>query len=470
MTPELIQAITILQYNAQELELYVEQQLQENPLLDVDEPKPDASAAADADDYEEKTYEDKRGEKVRGEEDFDWSEYLNEREYDDISYKNFGMRPVPDDDGFLPDRPAAEDRSLSEHLMSQLSLACISERKRRIGEYVIESLDRNGYLTQSADEIAETLGEDPARIRRVIAFIQTFDPLGIAAADLGESLILQINGMADMDLDDNDRQVAAAIIENHLDDLAANRISVIARAVKRSVSDVQRIADAIRMLEPKPGRHFSDDDTRYILPDIIVEKDEGGYTVSLNEVSSPRLYVSPYYRQVLACEKKDSDTAKFLTGRLNSALWLIKSIEQRNQTIYNVVKAIVEHQVAFFDKGEKQLRPLTLKKIADAVGVHESTVSRSVNGKYMQTPQGIYELKYFFKSGVKDGSLEGVSSGGVKALIREMIAAEDVSSPLSDQQITDALASRAIDISRRTVAKYREEAGIPSSSGRRRYK
>ncbi|MDR1068791.1 MAG: RNA polymerase factor sigma-54, partial [Clostridiales Family XIII bacterium] len=379
MTPELIQAITILQYNAQELELYVEQQVQENPLLDVDEPKPDAGAAAEADEYEEKTYEDKRGEKVRGEEDFDWSEYLNEREYDDISYKNFGMRPVPENgDGFLSDRPAAENRSLSEHLMSQLSLACISERKKKIGEYVIESLDRNGYLTQTAGEIAETLAEDPARVSKVIAFIQTFDPLGVAAADLKESLILQINSMADGYMNDDDRRVAEAIIADHLDDLAANRISVIAKSVKRSVSDVQRIADAIRLLEPKPGRHFSDDDTRYILPDIIVEKDADGYTVSLNEISSPRLYVSPYYRQVLACEEKDSETAKFLTGRLNSALWLIKSIEQRNQTIYNVVKAIVEHQVAFFDKGEKQLRPLTLKKIADAVGVHESTVSRSV--------------------------------------------------------------------------------------------
>jgi RNA polymerase sigma-54 factor len=467
MTPELIQAIRILQYNTQELEIYVEEQLQENPLLDSELPGDDI-ALNDAYASEiDGNFEDKRAEKPRGDDDFDWGEYLNQREYDDISYKHFGFRYVNDDAVEPYERASRGDESLAEHLLAQLKVADISDRKKRIGEYIIESLDGNGYLTQREDEIAEVLDEDSARVRKVIAFIQTFDPIGVAAGSLCESLLLQLAALTNVD--ESDAETAENIIRYHLKDLAANRMREIAKAVRRPLADVQRISDIIRTLEPKPGRMFGGADTKYIMPDVIVEKDSGGYSVSLNAVSSPSLYVSPYYRRVLASEEKDSETAKFLSGRLNSALWLIKSIEQRNQTIYNVVKAVVECQEAFFDGGEKYLKPLTLKKIADALGIHESTVSRSVNGKYMQTPRGIYEIRYFFTSGVKDGSPEGVSSGGIKALIRELIKAEDAASPISDQTIADKLAERGIAISRRTVAKYREEAGIPSSSGRRRY-
>jgi RNA polymerase sigma-54 factor len=409
-----------------------------------------------------------RGEKMRGDDDFDWSEYLNERGIDDISYKHFGSMPAPADaDGSEYERASDEGESLANHLLEQLEFADISDRKRRIGEYIIESLDENGYLPAGADEVADQLSEDPERVRKVLAFIQTFDPAGVAAANLAESLLLQIKNIPD--IGEADVAIAECIITNHLSDLAANRMREIARCVRRSVNDVQRVADIIRRLDPKPGRRFGGGRPQYIMPDVIVERDGDGYAASLNQVTSPQLYVSPYYRHVLANEEKNSDTFRFLSERLNSALWLIKSIEQRNQTIYNVVKAIVDYQDAFFRGGEKYLKPLTLKKIADAVGVHESTVSRTVNGKYMQTPRGVYELKYFFKSGIKSEGSGGISSGGIKALIREMIAGEDLSAPLSDQAIADSLVRRGIDISRRTVAKYREDAGIPSSSGRRRY-
>jgi RNA polymerase sigma-54 factor len=467
MTPELIQAIRILQYNTQELEVYIEEQLQENPLLDSELPEVDVARNDARAGEEDGIFEDNRAEKPRGDDDFDWGEYLNQREYDDISYKHFGFRYVNGDAAEPYERASREDESLAEHLLTQLEVADISDRKKRIGEYIIESLDENGYLTQDADEIAEALCEDSARVRKVIAFIQTFDPTGVAAADLCESLLLQLAALPG--INNADAETAGNIIRYYLGDLAANRMREISKAVRRPLADVQRIADIIRTLEPKPGRRFGGFDTRYIMPDVIVEKDADGYSVSLNAASSPSLYVSPYYRQVLASEEKDSETAKFLSGRLNSALWLIKSIEQRNQTIYNVVKAVVDSQAAFFDGGEKYLKPLTLRKIADALGIHESTVSRSVNGKYMQTPRGTYEIRYFFTSGVKDGSPEGVSSGGIKALIRELIAGENEASPLSDQCIADKLSERGIAISRRTVAKYREEAGIPSSSGRRRY-
>ncbi|MDR2611066.1 MAG: RNA polymerase factor sigma-54 [Clostridiales Family XIII bacterium] len=465
VTPELIQAIKILQYNAQELDTFTREQLQENPLLEIEPPEDEERQ----DDIPEVNgVPETRGEKVRGDEDFDWSEYLNERGIDDISYKHFGSVPVPaDSEGLEYERAPDESESLANHLLRQLDLADISDRKRRIGEYIIESLDENGYLAPDEDEIAELLSEDPARVRKVLSFIQTFDPPGIAAANLAESLLLQIRSMPD--IDEADAAAAECMVTKHLSDLAANRMREIARCVKRPVADVQRIADMIRELDPKPGRRYGGGQPQYIIPDVIVERDGDGYTVSLNAITSPQLYVSPYYREVLACEEKGSETSKFLSERLNSALWLIKSIEQRNQTIYNVVRAIVNHQAAFMDGGEKYLKPLTLKKIADAVGVHESTVSRTVNGKYMQTPRGIYELKYFFGSGVRSESPDGVSSGGIKALIKEMIADEDVSSPLSDQDIADSLVERGIDISRRTVAKYREDAGIPSSSGRRRY-
>ncbi|MDR2156910.1 MAG: RNA polymerase factor sigma-54 [Clostridiales Family XIII bacterium] len=464
MTPELIQAIQILQYNTQELDAYVEEQLLANPILEL--------APADAS-PEEKSDEAAEGEdgtrvaaKDKAKEDFDWSEYLKEREYDDISYRQIEASGASSWDGneYTFEQFTSKEITLSEHLMFQLQFTDLSGGRRQIGKYIIESLDRNGSLTQTAEEIAAQLKVPAEKVKHVIGVIQTFEPTGVCASDLRECLLIQLDALG---IDDPKIRV---IVDEYLEDLAANRLGHIAKAVGVSVHEVQNIADVIKGLEPKPGRPFSSGtDTKYIVPDVIVEKTNGEYVVTVNETGIPKLLISPYYRKILSSADKDSGISQFLAGRLNSALWLIKSIEQRSQTIYNVVSAVVNHQVHFFEHGEKHLKPLTLKKIADDIGIHESTVSRSISGKYMQTPRGVFEIKYFFTSGVSDGSAEGMASGSIKALIREIVAAEDPASPLSDQSITEKLRARGIEISRRTIVKYRDEMGILSSSKRRRY-
>ena len=255
-----------------------------------------------------------------------------------------------------------------------------------------------------------------------------------------------------------------------LEDLAENRISQIAKTLGIRNQDVQAIADKIRSLEPKPGRLYdSDENIKYIVPDVFVEKIDGEYVVTTNDTSMPRLMVSSYYNKLSAEAANDEELNKYLNNRFNAAVWLIKSIEQRKQTIYNVATAIVRYQQDFFDYGEKHLKPLTLKQIAEEIGIHESTVSRSINGKYMQSPRGVFELKYFFTSGVASGDGTGVSSNSVKSFIKEIIDGEDPKKPYSDQEMADILKAKGIDISRRTVAKYREGMHILSSSKRRRF-
>lgn len=267
-----------------------------------------------------------------------------------------------------------------------------------------------------------------------------------------------------------DKPEAHLIIENHLEDIAENRLCNIAKALGISVKEVQDISDEIKSLEPKPGRQFgSSSDNRYIVPDVTVEKVGDEYVIIVNDSTAPRLNISPYYQKMLREADKDSNISKFLSSRLNSALWLIRSIEQRRQTIYNVVKAVVNYQRDFLDHGPKHLKTLTLKQIADELGIHESTVSRSINGKYMQTPRGLFEIKYFFTSGVTGQDGSSIASESIKTIIREMIENEDPKSPLSDQAIADSMEECGIEISRRTIAKYRDEMSIPSSTKRKRF-
>ena len=257
-----------------------------------------------------------------------------------------------------------------------------------------------------------------------------------------------------------------------LEEVANNKISLIARRVGMKPAEAQETVDLIRKLEPKPGRRFAarGESTRYIIPDIICEKVDGEYTVRVNDHNVPMLMVSSYYKKLSTQAKEDQELDKYLSERFNSATWLIRSIEQRKQTIFQVAAAIVHYQEDFFEKGDKYIRTLTMKQIADELGIHESTVSRAINGKYIQSPRGVFELKYFFSSGVSvAGSEDGMSSNSVKAIIREIIDAEDSRKPKSDQEIVSILKEKGIEISRRTVAKYREGMGIQSSSKRRRY-
>lgn len=432
LTPELIQAIQILQFSNQELESYVQEQLLINPVIETAGEKP-------AEEFElpdpERVTDSYRGEYRREEK----QQYPYEQH-------------------------AANDVTLVEHLMFQLQFAPLCASQRKTGKYIIESLDDNGYLTQSRSELAESLDLQPEEIEKVLAVIHTFDPAGVGAENLRECLLVQLASQ------DRLTELKQRVISEFLEDMAANRLAAIAKKLGMDTDQIQRIADEIRTLDPKPGRAFaSQDETRYITPDVFVEKEDGEYHVIINEGSVPRLMVSSYYRQVLRESANDRNLAEYLNDRINTANWLIRSIEQRKQTIYNVVSAVVRYQRDFFEYGPKHIKPMTLKQIAEDVGIHESTVSRSINGKYMQSPRGVFEIKYFFTSGVSADGGEGMSSNAVKSIIREMVEQEDSKKPCSDQYMADRMQEDGINISRRTVAKYREEMGIPSSQKRKRY-
>lgn len=452
MTPELIQAIQILQFNTQELESYVEEQLLTNPILETQAPSaPEGESEKVSEDYS-----------AKNDSEFDWAEHFKEKEYDDISYKQWEYNSEKNE--YTYEQYVSSEITLSEHLMFQLQFAPIKHSCRAAGRYIIESLDENGYMTLTVEEIAKELNISIEKVQIVLKAIQGFEPAGVGARNLKECLLIQLEHKGSRN------PVVEEVIHNYLEDIAGNRLHNIAKALNISVKTVQEISDLIKGLEPKPGRQFgSASETRYITPDVIVEKIDDEYIVTVNESSSPRLTISSYYQKMLIDADKESNISKFLTGRLNSALWLIRSIEQRRQTIYNVVKAVVKYQIDFFEEGPKHLKTLTLKQIADEVGIHESTVSRSINGKYMQTPRGVFEIKYFFTSGVSGNRGEGIASESIKTFIKEIVEKEDPKAPLSDQTMVEMLAERGIEISRRTVAKYRDEMNLPSSSKRKRY-
>lgn len=468
MTPELIQAIQILQFNTQELDSYVQEQLLVNPVLEQSHHENSDSDHADehGEPAEYEAHDRREKERtVQKDEDFDWKEYVRDRQYDDISYRQWEDKSGADKENTYEQYVSASDVTLPEHLMFQLQFAAPKKELRKIGKYIIESLDENGYMTSSVQEIAEAMGVCEENINKVLDIIHTFDPAGVGAKNLAECLIIQLRQQEQL------TDVFEKVINEHLEDLANNRLAVIARSMGISAKEVQDMSDIIRTLEPKPGRGFaSQTANRYITPDVLVERVDDEYVVIINESSSPKLMVSSYYQKLLNEADKDDNLNKYLSDRVNSALWLIKSIEQRKQTIYNVVSAVVKHQKEFLDKGSKYMKTLTLKDIAEEVGIHESTVSRSINGKYLQCPRGVFEIKYFFSAGVpSSGGGEGISSNSIKEFIKEIVENEDPKSPCSDQAMVEILKEKGINISRRTVAKYRDEMNILSSSKRRRY-
>ncbi|MGF7056676.1 RNA polymerase factor sigma-54 [Brassicibacter mesophilus] len=443
MTPELRQAIQMLQFTSQELWQYLDRQVEINPLLEID-----------GDQRNEENIEEINS-KI---EEIDWKEYLGQ--YDDISYRNTSKNENKETSF---ENYISAQTSLKEHLLFQLHLSIFENSAKRVGEFIIESIDKNGYLNNSLEDIAAQLDIDVSEVEKILQIIQTFDPAGVGARDLKECLLIQlkVRGVTDPDVYE--------IVNNHLEDVAQNRLSKISKTLNINLKNVQWICDLIKSLEPKPGRGFAhdSDDIKYVTPDVVLQYVDGEYVISVNDVTAPRLIINNFYKQLLT-RTEDENISNFLNGKLNSAMWIIKSIEQRRTTIYKVVESILKFQLEFFDKGKKSLKPLTLKDVAEDIGVHESTVSRATNGKYIQTPRGIFELKFFFSSGV--GSDEGgISSTSIKSMIKEIIDNENQKKPLSDQQIVNILKAKSIDISRRTVAKYRDELGIPSSSGRRRF-
>ncbi len=466
MTPELIQAIQLLQFNTQELESYVQEQLLTNPVLEkaektdneTDNEGSDMNAADDGEtakknDQDEISLEDK---------EYDWAEHFRERGYDDISYRQ--TVSADDQSEYSYEHFVSSETSLTDHLMMQLDFVPMKPACKMIARYLIEALDENGYLTSTIEEVSQVFRAREEKVQEALNVIQGFEPTGVGARDLKECLMIQLHNKGE------DKPEIRQIVEEHLEDIAENRLANIAKSVGIPIKEAQKISDRIKALEPKPGRQFGDmGDNRYIVPDVTVEKVGNEYVVIVNDATAPRLNVSPFYQKMLMEADKESSISKFLSGRLNSALWLIRSIEQRRQTIYNVVKAVVNYQQEFLDHGTRHMKTLTLKQIADEVGVHESTVSRSINGKYMQTPRGLFEIKYFFTSGVTGNDGSGIASESIKSIIREMVEKEDPKSPLSDQAIVDSMSECGIEISRRTIAKYRDEMNLPSSTKRKRF-
>lgn len=454
MTPELIQAIQILQFNTQELESFVQEELMQNPVLEYDntdskkEPEVSKTEALDRKEAEES--------------EIDLREKVKEAEYDDISYRQWEYSKDHDETSF--EQYVSKEETLEDYLLLQLTFSSLKGGEMKIGRYLVESIDENGYLTADVGKVAKCFKVSEETVERVLDVIQTFEPAGVGARSLEECLIIQLaaKGL----LEDS----VEYIILHNLNDLGENKLNKVAKATGLTVEQVQMIADLIRTLEPKPGRQYSSGDTvKYVVPDVVVEKVDGEYQVVTNEGTVPRLMVSPYYMNLAKQSPHDEELSKYLNDRYNAALWLIKSIEQRKQTIYNVVNSVVQHQKEFLDKGPKYLKTLTLKQVAEDIGIHESTVSRSINGKYMQTPRGVFEIKYFFSSGVTDSSGEGMSSNSIKTFIKEIVDSEDPKKPYSDQDMVEILSKKGIEISRRTVAKYREGMNILSSSKRRRY-
>lgn len=456
MTPELRQAIQVLQYNNVELMEFINKQLEVNPFLEP------VDRNSETNSKEEQSIEVEKIEINESKDEIDWKDVIEK--YDDISYKAYGSA-VNSEDKQTFESYTSKKMSLKDHLMLQLGVSVKTQKEKRIGEFIIESLDRKGYLGCTLQDISLLLNEDVVEIERILRLIQTFDPIGIGARNLSECLMIQLKEKGIQDKN------AFIVVEKYLEDVATNKIQKIAKELHITVKRVQNIFDIIKMLEPKPARGFvvDSDNIRYIVPDVSIEKIGEEYIIIVNDSNLPLLTISDYYKSMIN-NLDDKEANKFLTDKLNSSMWLIKSIEQRRMTLYKVVESILKFQRRFFDEGNNALKPLVLKDVAEDIGVHESTVSRATNGKYVQTPRGIFELKYFFASSLgneDDGDI--VSSTSVKTQIQGLIENENTKKPLSDQKIADMLGESGVNISRRTVAKYRDEMRIPASSMRRRF-
>jgi len=479
MTPKLQQALKLLQVPTLELQQILKQEILQNPMLeeiedvedeqeerqDETESEMEAPGADDTPPASGETEEPQRealSEEAPPEKEPDqsWDDYFNDGF--DLGYK----RSEDEQDEFYERVPVAQT-SATERLLSQLRIATSDEVEVRIGEYLVGSLNESGFLTCSVEEVANTFQVEIAVVEKVLGYIQAMDPVGVGARNLQETLLIQLRyrGLAD--------SVAAEIIRDHFEALKQRKYSEIAKRLHITVEDVQDHANIIKELNPKPGFELMAEDARYITPDLIVDRVGEDYVVFLNDKNVPRLRISTAYKKELEKSPTNNhankETRDFILGRLSSARWLIQTIEQRRKTMVKVMDCIVDEQREFFEKGPGALRPLTLQQVASRIGMHESTVSRVTTNKYVQTPRGVFELKYFFSSSLDTEDGDEVSAKAAKTRILDIIGKEDTRRPLSDQKIADLLKVDGLIIARRTVAKYREQLRILPARLRKQY-
>lgn len=452
MTPALQLAIKLLQLNRLELEQTLREEMVENPVLEQRE------------EGREESLEEMREQEAEEPEDA----LLDNLDVDEFFSQYFDYQPssTPNmrEEGEAPpiENTLSSGTTLTDHLAWQLEMMELDGQDLEICEAIIGNIDPDGFLGATAEEIAAMEGWDLEEVDRCIELVQSLDPPGVGARNLKECLLLQL------ELVEADEGLPAKIVREHFDLLIKHRFKEIAKSCDADTDVVADALDVVRGLNPRPGQSYSDESPRYITPDVHVIEEGDGYRVDANDDGLPKLRVSALYKKMLQSKNGLSDEAtEYLQEKMRSALWLIKSFGQRQQTIRKVAESIVKHQRAFLDHGVTALRPLVLRDVADDIDMHESTVSRVVNGKYMHTPQGIFEMKYFFHSGLGHASGSEVSSVSVKERIRKIVESEDSTKPLSDAAIARKLKEGGLKIARRTVAKYREELGIPASKARR---
>ncbi|MDP3871797.1 MAG: RNA polymerase factor sigma-54 [Pseudomonadota bacterium] len=462
LTPQLQQSIRLLQLSTIEFNQEIERFLDENPMLERDEP--DATASFQPPPESVTEVRDAPQESTQASADERAPEGTGSADMDEWSGEggNYGTRSGgDDDDGDYQDVQAA-GTSLRDHLCGQLALSQMSERDRYLIRLLIEALDDDGYLNQGLDELVELLPEeadiDLDDLSIALRQLQNFDPPGVAARDPRECLLMQLNFLPT----DEVSTLARVIIDQHIDLLAARDFAKIRRAVGCDEELLRAAQSLIRSLNPRPGAQFAPIDARYIVPDVVVRKVRGQWTALLNPDAMPRLRINRLYAEILQGQRGSG-----LSGQLQEAKWLIKNVQQRFDTILRVSQAIVERQRQFFEFGEVAMRPLTLREIAETLELHESTISRVTSQKYMATTRGLFELKYFFGSHVATESGGACSATAIRALIRQLVAAEDAKRPLSDSRIAEILGQQGIVVARRTIAKYRESLNIPPVSVRK---
>jgi RNA polymerase sigma-54 factor len=450
LAPQLQQSLQILQAPMLELRALIQSEIEANPTIEVEDMDP--------------KIEDKQREAEEFDAEFDRLSKLDE-EWRDYMAQNasYSKRNADEEERrqFFFDS-LTEDPTLQQHLLEQLRSADLSKGDMQLGELLIGNIDDVGFLTTTPEEISKNTGLEAEDLSRVLELVQTFHPVGVGSRDLRECLLIQLRRIG------KEHSLEWKIVSNHIEDLGKKRFPEIARRCGTTVECVQRAANFIATLDPKPGHIFSPDPNHYVLPDVTVEKIAGQWQISLNGDQIPHLRISNTYKDLMAQQSKE-EVRDYIRDKIRSGKFLIKSIHQRQQTISNIAHEIVKRQMEFLEEGASGLKPMTMVQIADAVGVHETTVSRAISGKYIATPHGVFEMKYFFTPGYQTAGGESMSNTSVKGVISELVSKEDPKNPLSDKEIVELLEKRGIPIARRTVAKYRNELNILPSNMRKSF-